>query len=256
MLFRSDKLASLQKVTVTDVHHWNNTLFSFKTTRDRGFTFENGHFVMMGMESEGKPLMRAYSIASANYDDYLEFYSIKVPNGPLTSKLQHIKPGDEVLVSTKPTGTLVVDHLLTGKNLYLLSTGTGLAPFMSIIKDPSVYEKFDKIILTHGVRQVNELAYQDLINEELPKNEYFGELVKEKLIYYPTVTRETYKNNGRLTELMTSGKLFKDIGLPVPTLENDRFMICGSNSMLKECKGILEKQGFIESRHGKQHTLL
>lgn len=246
-------MASLQSVTVTDVHHWNDTLFSFKTTRDMGFTFENGHFVMMGLKTEeGKPLMRAYSIASANYEECLEFYSIKVQDGPLTSRLQHVKPGDEILVSSKPTGTLVADHLLPGKHLYLLATGTGLAPFMSIIKDPEVYERYDKIILTHGVREVSELAYQDLIENELPNNEYFGDLVKEKLIYYPTVTREEYKTNGRLTDLMLSGKMFKDIGLPMPNLDDDRFMICGSPSMLKQFTEILDERGFTESRHGKQ----
>ena len=175
-------MSALLKEKVTEVHHWNDTLFSFKTTRSPGFRFKNGHFTMMGLEQEnGKPLLRAYSITSANYDDHLEFFSIKVPDGPLTSQLQHVKPGDEVLVNTKSTGTLVTDNLLPGKNLYLISTGTGLAPFMSIIKDHEIYEQFDKIILTHGVRFVNELAYQDFIQEHLPNNEFFGEEVKDKL---------------------------------------------------------------------------
>lgn len=237
--------------TVTDVHHWNDTLFSFKTTRDASFRFKNGHFVMVGLPHEGKPLMRAYSIASANYEDELEFFSIKVPDGPLTSKLQHLKIGDEVLVSKKPTGTLITDQMLPGKNLYLLGTGTGLAPFMSIIKDYEIYEQFERVILVHGVRTTSELAYSDYIERELPEHEYFGDLVREKLLYYPTVTREPFRNNGRITELMTSGKLFLDLGLPKPNLKDDRFMLCGSPSMLKDMCTILDAHGFNEVRNGK-----
>ena len=244
-------MSRLMTETVTHVHHWNESLFSFKTTRDTGFRFKNGHFVMVGLPEEGKPLLRAYSIASANYEDELEFFSIKVPNGPLTSRLQHLQVGDEVLVSKKPTGTLVTDQMLPGKHLYLISTGTGLAPFMSIIKDHEIYDQFDKIILTHGVRYTSELAYVDYIQNELPNNEYFGELVREKLIYYPSVTREDYKNNGRLTDLMTSGKLFVDIGLPKPNIDDDRFMICGSPSMLKDTCAILNERGFGEVRNGQ-----
>lgn len=243
-------MASLSTQSVTDVHHWNESLFSFKTTRDRSLRFENGHFVMLGMEIEGRPLMRAYSIASPNYDEELEFFSIKVPDGPLTSRLQNIQVGDELLVSSKPTGTLVVDHLLEGRNLYLISTGTGLAPFISIIQDPQVYERFDRVILTHGVRYASELAYQDFIQHQLPENEFFGDEVKEKLLYYPTVTREPYRNQGRLTHLMTSGKLFEDLGLSQPEPELDRFMICGSPGMLKDCCDILDDRGFVESRQG------
>ena len=245
-------MTKLMTETVTDVHHWNNSLFSFKTTRDASFRFKNGHFVMVGLEHEGKPLLRAYSIASANYEDELEFLSIKVPNGPLTSKLQHLKVGDEVLIGKKPLGTLVTDEMLPGKNLYLLGTGTGLAPFMSIIKDFEVYEQFDKVILAHGVREVSELAYSNYIENELPQHEYFGEMVREKLLYYPTVTREPYKNNGRLTDLMTSGKLFLDLGLPKPNVEDDRFMLCGSPSMLKDMCAILNERGFNEVRSGNQ----
>lgn len=244
-------MAGLRKESVTDVHHWNNSLFSFKTTRDPGFRFKNGHFIMIGLEQDGgRPLMRAYSIASANYEEELEFFSIKVPDGPLTSKLQKITVGDQIVMSSKPTGTLVLDNLLPGRNLYLISTGTGLAPFMSIIKDMETYEQFDKIILTHGVRTVDELAYQELIKEELPEHEYFGDLVRDKLIYYPTVTRESYVNMGRITELMGSGKLFADVGLPFMDPKHDRFMICGSPSMLKDTSALLDSHGFNEARHG------
>jgi ferredoxin--NADP+ reductase len=250
-------VAKISTQNVTRVHHWNDTLFSFRTTRDQGLKFENGHFVMLGMEVDGKPLMRAYSIASPNYEEELEFFSIKVPDGPLTSRLQNIKVGDELFVSSKPTGTLVVDHLLEGRNLYLIATGTGLAPFMSIIQDPEVYERYDKVICTHGVRYVSELAYQQFITEELPNNEYFGEEVQNGLIYYPTVTREPYRNQGRLTDLMTSGKLFEDIGLPKPNLQDDRFMLCGSPSMLKDTTAILDGWGFEESRQGiKNHYVI
>jgi len=242
-------MSNLITETVTSVHHWNDTLFSFKTSRDPGFRFKNGHFVMIGLETDGKPLMRAYSIASANYEDELEFFSIKVPDGPLTSRLQKIQPGDEILLSKKPTGTLVLDHLLPGRNLWLISTGTGLAPFMSIIKDPDVYEAFDKVIVTHGVRYVSELAYQEEI-EALPKNEYFGEMVEGNLFYYPTVTREPFRNEGRLTDAVESGKITRDLGMPDFDIENDRFMICGSPSMLKDTCAILNNMGFKEARGG------
>ncbi len=244
-------MSSLHTETVTNVHHWNDTLFSFKTTRQSGFRFRNGHFTMIGIEQpDGRPLLRAYSISSANYEDELEFFSIKVPDGALTSQLQNIKPGDSVFVNSKSTGTLVTDQLLPGKHLYLLSTGTGLAPFLSIIKDPEVYAQYDKVILTHGVRNVDELAYQDFITQELPNNPFFGDEVKEKLIYYPTVTREQYRNQGRLTDLINSGRLTRDIGLPEINPADDRFMICGSPSMLKDTCQILDERGFKEVRQG------
>lgn len=245
-------MSQIHKETVTDVHHWNDKLFTIKTTRSSALRFENGQFTMIGLEREGKPLMRAYSIASANYEDLLEFFSIKVPNGPLTSLLRDVQVGDEIMVGSKPVGTLVADRLLAGKHLYLLSTGTGLAPFMSIIKDPEVYERFDKVILTHGVRYVSELAYRQFIEEELPKNPFFGEQVREKLLYYPTVTREPFANQGRLTTLIEYGKLFTDLDMPLPTLEDDRFMICGNQGMLKDLTTMLSNKGFIESRGGKQ----
>jgi len=239
------------KETVLDVRHWTEQYFSFTVARDDGFRFENGQFVMIGLEVNGKPLMRAYSIVSAHYEEHLEFYSIKVQDGPLTSRLQHLQVGDTLMVSRKPTGSLILDNLKPGKNLYLLSTGTGLAPFMSVIRDPEFYEAFDKVILTHGVRIVSELGYEDYITKELPANEFFGDLVKEKLIYYPTVTREPYRNQGRLTDLINSGKLFSDIGLPEFNPEHDRVMICGSPSMLKDLVEILEKRGFVEGTSNK-----
>ena len=242
-------MANLITETVTNVHHWNDSLFSFKTTRETSFRFKNGHFVMIGLEVDGRPLMRAYSIVSANYEEELEFFSIKVPDGPLTSRLQHLKVGDKLLIGKKPTGTLITDHMISGKHLYLIGTGTGLAPFMSIIKDPEVYEQFDKIILAHGVRYISELAYSNYIREELPNHEYFGEMVREKLIYYPLVTREPYQHNGRITEMMTCGKLFIDIGLPLPNKTDDRFMLCGSPSMLKDMCAILDERGFSEARN-------
>ena len=233
--------------TVLSVHHWNDNLFSFKTTRDAGLRFENGQFVMIGLDVDGRPLTRAYSIASPNYEEHLEFFSIKVPNGPLTSRLQHLKVGDNLLVSRKPTGTLVIADLKPAKNLYLLSTGTGLAPFISLIQDIDVYDKFEKVILIHGVRYTSELAYADFIEKTLPNNEFFGEEVMQKLIYYPTVTREPFRNQGRLTDLINSGKLFDDIGLPSLSPENDRAMICGSPQMLKDTENLLDSRGFIVS---------
>ena len=241
-----------QHETVTSVHHWNDTLFSFTSTRDPGFRYKNGFFTMIGIEVNGRPLVRAYSMVSANYEEQLEFFSIKVQDGALTSRLQHLKVGDTLLVGTKPTGTLVAENLLPGKHLYLFGTGTGLAPFMSIIKDPEVYDMYEKIILVHGVRIVSELAYQDYITNELPNNEFFGDIIREKLIYYPTVTREPFRNTGRVTDLIVSGKLFRDVGLPVANLEDDRFMLCGSPSMLKDTGKILNQLGFQEARNGNQ----
>ncbi|MGO3344448.1 MAG: ferredoxin--NADP reductase [Marinomonas sp.] len=232
---------------VLSVHHWDDNLFSFKTSRDPSLRFDNGQFVMIGLETETRPLVRAYSIASPNYSEYLEFFSIKVADGPLTSRLQHLKVGDDILVSRKPTGTLVTRDLNPGKHLYLLSTGTGMAPFLSVIQDFDAYEEYDKIILVHGVRYVSELAYADFIENELPNNEYFGDLVADKLIYYPTVTREPFRNQGRLTDLINSGKLFEDIGLPTINPIDDRVMICGSPNMLKDTAELLNNKGFKES---------
>ncbi|WP_137719720.1 ferredoxin--NADP reductase [Methylobacillus flagellatus] len=233
---------------VLSVKHWNDTLFSFVTTRDAGLRFENGQFVMIGLQVNDKPLMRAYSVASPNYADDLEFFSIKVQNGPLTSRLQHLKVGDDILVGRKPTGTLLLSDLKPGKHVYLLSTGTGLAPFISLIQDPEIYEKFDKVILVHGVRHVNDLAYEEFITKTLPENEWFGEEVRNKLIYYPTVTREAFRNQGRLTDLMESGKLYADIGLPPLNPETDRAMLCGSPQMLTDTCRILDAAGLQVSK--------
>ncbi len=239
-------MSNFNEETVLSVHHWTDRLFSFTTTRSQALRFSNGHFTMIGLMVDGKPLLRAYSIASANYEDHLEFLSIKVEEGPLTSRLQHIKVGDTIIVGRKPTGTLLSDYLLPGRRLYMLSTGTGLAPFMSIVRDPEVYDKFDQLVLVHGVRQVDELAYHDLLVEHLPAHEFLGDLVSSKLRYYPTVTRESYRNTGRVTELIESGKLFEDLGVPPFDPAVDRVMICGSAAMLRDLKQILEARGFKE----------
>jgi ferredoxin/flavodoxin---NADP+ reductase len=231
---------------VLSVHHWTDRLFSFTTTRDMSLRFSNGHFTMIGLEVNHKPLLRAYSIASANHEEHLEFLSIKVAQGPLTSRLQHLQVGDMVIVGRKPTGTLVVDYLKPGRRLYLLATGTGLAPFLSIVRDPEVYERFEHIVLVHGVRQKDELAYHDMLTEHLPSHEYLGELVRAKLRYVPTVTRESYRRMGRIPELIRSGRLAQDTGLPELSAADDRVMICGSPAMLRELKGLLEERGFAE----------
>ncbi|MCX7213537.1 MAG: ferredoxin--NADP reductase [Burkholderiales bacterium] len=237
-------MSAFNTETVLEVHHWNDSLFSFKTTRDPSLRFRNGHFVMIGLQVDGKPLLRAYSVASANYEENLEFLSIKVPDGPLTSRLQHLKPGDNVLVGRKPTGTLVIDDLTPAPHLYLFGTGTGLAPFMSIVRDPETYERFDKVVLVHGVREVSELAYADYLQTDLPGNDFFGEMVRERLIYYPTVTREPFRNRGRITELIESDKLTNDIGLPPLSPANDRAMLCGSPAMLADTRALLDARGF------------
>ncbi|QNH12372.1 MULTISPECIES: ferredoxin--NADP reductase [unclassified Xanthomonas] len=233
--------------TVLDVRHWTDDYFSFTTTRNEGFRFDNGQFVMIGLETETRPLLRAYSIASANWEERLEFFSIKVPDGPLTSRLQHIKPGDAVLVGKKPTGTLLISDLHPGRHLYLLGTGTGLAPWLSVIKDPETYERFDKVILTHGVRFEKDLAYRDYFEHELPQHEFLGETIREKLLYYPAVTREDFRNRGRLTELLESGQMQQTLGLPPLNPEYDRAMICGSPQMLADLRQTLDARGFVAS---------
>lgn len=242
-------MSNLNEERVLAVRHWTDNLFSFMTTRDPGFRFQNGQFTMIGVWIEGKPLLRAYSMASANYEEHLEFFSIKVANGPLTSQLQHLTEGDKVLVGRKPTGTLLIDNLLPGKNLYLLGTGTGLAPFLSLIKDPEIYDRFERVVLVHGCRRVAELAYTEIITEQLPNDPFLGELVKEKLTYYPTVTREPFRHTGRITALIRSGQLFDDIGLPALDPERDRVMLCGSPNMLADVQAVLAERKFNEGSH-------
>ena len=233
--------------TVTWVQHWTDTLFSFRTTRDPALRFASGQFVMVGLTKEdGKPLVRAYSIASPAWHEELEFYSIKVPDGPLTSRLQNIKVGDEVLIGRKPTGTLVLDGLKPGKRLYMLGTGTGLAPWLSLARDPDVYERFDEVIVTHTVREVADLNYRELLETELPNDEILGELVAGKLRYYPTVTREPFKTEGRITDLIASGKLFDDLGVPPFDPKVDRVMLCGGPSVLADLKQQLLDRGYEE----------
>jgi ferredoxin/flavodoxin---NADP+ reductase len=240
-------MAAIATERVTHVHHWNESLFSFRTTRDPGFRFENGHFVMLGLEIAGKPLLRAYSIASPNWEEHLEFLSIKVANGPLTSRLQHLSVGDEVLVSRKPTGTLVLHDLKPGRHLYLLGTGTGLAPFISIIQDPETYERFEKVVVAHGVRRVSDLAYMDFITRDLLQHELLGEFARSQLIYHPTVTREEFRNRGRLTDQISEGRLHTMVGLPPLDPAQDRFMLCGSPGMLQETRNLLDQRGFMVS---------
>ena len=244
-------MSAFYREQVTSVQHWTDQLFSFTTTRTPGFRFQNGQFAMMGLEVDGRPLLRAYSMASANHEENLEFFSIKVPDGPLTSRLQKIKEGDIILVGRKATGTLIADNLIPGQRLLLLSTGTGLAPFVSLIKDPEVYEKFETIVLVHGCRQVSELAYGERVVERLKQDELFGELLEGKLVYYPTVTREPFRNRGRITDLITTNKLFDDVDLSPLSLETDRIMLCGSPGMLEDLRVIFEERGFTEGNHSE-----
>ena len=244
-------MSAFNEERVLSVHHWTDRLFTFTTTRDPALRFSNGHFTMLGLRVAGKPLVRAYSIASANYEEHLEFFSIKVDEGPLTSKLQHIQPGDSIIIGRKPTGTLVIDYLLPGRRLYMLATGTGLAPFLSIVRDPETYERFEQIILVHGVRQVDELAYHDLLLEHLPAHEFLGDMVTSKLRYYPTVTRESFRTMGRIPELIETGKLFADLDVPPFDPAADRVMICGSPGMLRDLKQMLSVRGFKEGNTSK-----
>lgn len=238
---------------VTSVRHWNDTLFSFTTTRAPGLRFRNGHFVMVGLPVQGKPLMRAYSIASPGVAEELEFFSIKVQDGALTSRLQHLREGDEVLVGSKTVGTLVLDDLRPGRNVYLLATGTGLAPFMSIVRDPEIYERFERVVLVHGVRYVSELAYADELQTRLPADEYLGGLVSRGLVYYPTCTREPFRVTGRIPELIRSGKLTEDLGLPPLSPHSDRVMICGNPSALGDIRAELDGRGFeVSAGTGEQ----
>jgi ferredoxin/flavodoxin---NADP+ reductase len=250
-------MTNFNQERVLSVHHWNDSLFSFKTTRDPGFRFRNGHFAMVGLEVEGRPLLRAFSLVSANYDEHLEFYSIKIADGALTSRLQHIAPGDHVLVSRKPTGTLLLDNLLPGKRLYLFGTGTGLAPFMSIIRDPETYERYEHVIIAHGVRRISDLGYRDYIEREMQQHELVGEHAQKQLFYYPTVTREAFRNQGRLTDLIENNRIFTDLGMPALDPAQDRVMLCGSPRMLKDMVALLEARGMEEgSSDGRGHYVI
>jgi ferredoxin/flavodoxin---NADP+ reductase len=237
-------LAAVGRERVLAVRHWTDTQFSFTTTRDPGFRFANGQFVMVGLSVERRPLLRAYSIASANHDEHLEFLSIKVPDGPLTSRLRHIKEGDEILISRKPTGTLLLDDLRPGERLYLLSTGTGAAPFLSLIRDPEVYTRFEQVIFVHGVRWIRESAVVAHQIEKLRAHEFLGAEALARLRYYPTVTREPHHNRGRLTQLIDSGRLFQDLHLPDLDARVDRVMVCGSPAMLTDARALLDARGF------------
>ncbi|MCZ8080802.1 MAG: ferredoxin--NADP reductase [Rhodobacteraceae bacterium] len=233
--------------TVTQVTHWTDRLFSFRVSRPRSLRFRSGEFVMIGlMGDNGKPLLRAYSIASPAWDEELEFYSIKVPDGPLTSKLQHIQPGDEIILRPKPVGTLVHDALLPGKRLWFLATGTGLAPFASLMREPETYEKYDQVIMMHTCREVAELEYGRQLVESLKDDPLIGELVGDKLLYYPTTTREPFHHMGRVTDNLTSGKVFADLGLPPMNRDEDRAMVCGSLAFNIDVKKILEDFGLTE----------
>lgn len=238
---------------VTKVHHWNDELFSFKVARPDTFRYTNGHFVMLGIEIEGKVVTRAYSIVSPNYEPELEFLSIKVQTGLLTSHLQHINVGDKILIGAKSTGSLIVDYLLPGRNLYLYSTGTGIAPFISIIQDIEVYRLFEKIVLIHGVRHKSDLAYHDdILYSFYNKEPYLSELMESQLIYYPTVTRDEYINQGRVTDIIGSKYFYEKLSLPYIDSSHDRAMICGSPSMIRDITKELNSFGFNESKRGYQ----
>jgi len=239
-------MSNFYEAEVLSVRHWTDRLFSFTTTREASFRYQSGQFAMIGLEVDGRPLMRAYSMVSPHYEEQLEFLSIKVPDGPLTSRLQDIKVGDAILVGRKASGTLLSQNLLPGKHLYLLGTGTGLAPFMSIVQDPDIYDQFEKVILVHGCRQVSELAYQERIMAELPNHEFLGDLVADRLVYYPTVTREPFENQGRIPDLLKSAQFYDKLGVPPLDIEHDRFMLCGSPAMLKDTVEVLAGQGLKE----------
>ncbi len=236
---------------VLSVHHWTDTLFSFTCTRDPAFRFESGQFTMIGLALDGKPLLRAYSMVNAHWEETLEFLSIKVPDGPLTSRLQHIEPGHGVLIGRKPVGTLLTHSLLPGRNLYLLGTGTGLAPFMSLIKDPDTYEPFERLVLVHGCRVAAELAYREFIAAELPRHELLGELVREKLVYHPTITREAFHNRGRVTDLIFTGELPEKLGLPAVDRSVDRIMLCGSPGLLADFGAYFARHEWLEGTNAK-----
>jgi ferredoxin--NADP+ reductase len=228
---------------VTSIKHWNDKVFSFRTTRSFPNKFNNGEFAMIGMIHENKKILRAYSFASANHEDYLEFISIKIQDGPLTSQLQHIKEGDEILVNSKATGTLVIDYLLPGRNLYLISTGTGLAPFMAIIKDPATYDRFDKVVLTHTVQYENELVHKDMLQGF---NQEWNEVTQGKFLYFNTLTQQDWQRQGRITKWIKDQKLFTETTKQLLDTEQDRFMICGSQGLNTDLMDYFESLGMQE----------
>jgi len=244
-------MAAFDHEEVLQVHHWTDTLFSFRTSRSPSLRFENGQFAMIGLEVDGRPLLRAYSFASPNYEDHLEFYSIKVPDGALTSRLQHIKPGGKVLIGHKPTGTLVQGSLTPGKRLFLLSTGTGIAPFASILRDLDVYDAYEKIILMHGCRETPELAYGQALVRDLLESEFFGEAAREKLVYYPMTTRSESRHQGRVTDALANGQFFADTKQTALDPADDRVMICGNPDMLADLRKMLDARGFEEGSNAR-----
>ncbi|UVO55049.1 ferredoxin--NADP reductase [Sphingomonas sp. SUN039] len=242
--------ANLSSETVTSVRHWDDYLFSFRLTRPPSFRFNAGEFVMLGLMNGEKPLLRAYSMASPTWDEEIEFLSIKVPDGPLTSRLQKIVPGDQVLLGKKPTGSLVADALLPGKRLFMLATGTGLAPFMSVAREPDIYDRFNQLVIVHSVRQVVDLAYRDVLEARLADDPLVGELAVERLHYVPTVTRDDFHTRGRIGDVMESGKLFEGLDGPAKfDPETDRIMMCGSMAMIRDFAARFEARGFIEGAH-------
>ncbi len=241
----------LRRERVLSITHYTDKLFSFRTTRAPSFRFQSGQFAMIGLETEARPLLRAYSMTSAVYDDHLEFFSIKVPNGPLTSRLQHIRVGDHIVVNGKPTGTLLLGNLKPGKRLWLFATGTGFAPFASILRDPETYDAFETVIAVEGCRQVAELEFATNVVTEVRQHEYLGEAAAGKLLYYATVTREDFHHQGRIPDLITSGKMTTDLGIaPFGTVE-DRVMMCGNPQMLADLKTLLEGRGLAEGSSGE-----
>lgn len=247
---KAERLPDAQ--TVTSVKHWNDRLFSFRVTRPQSLRFKSGEFLMIGLIGDnGRPLLRAYSIASPSWGEELEFYSIKVPDGPLTSRLQHIKPGDQIIIRPKPVGSLVTDALLPGKRLFLFATGTGVAPFASLVRDPEVYEQYDQVILTHTTRSESALHYSKALVENILADELLNEIAGGKLWYYPTTTREETPKMGRITHLLETGELFRDLEMPPLDKATDRVMICGSMGLNMDLKAILEKKGFREGSHSE-----
>ena len=244
-------MSAFFEARVLCVRRWSDDLFSLTTTRDAGFRFGSGQFTMLGLEVDGRRMTRAFSMVSAHYDDHLEFLGIRVPGGGLSPRLHQLREGDEVVVGRKPTGTLVLEQLRPGRHLYLLSTGTGIAPFMSLIKDPEPYERFETVVLVHGCRRVSDLAYRDVITRELPQHELIGETVRRQLRYCPTVTREPFERQGRITHLMETGQLCRDMELPPLDPELDRVMICGSPQMLTDIRTLLEARGFEAGHPGE-----